>query len=360
MPSPRLSLDKAEEAVRAVEDAARDGYQIGGIPSAQEEAARRLNMNPSKFRTRLRAAQNHYNLVPGQPDAPDEEVDLLDLPPSGEVLERASKYSRRHIASFYREKSMTVKVKEPVFAAWFMGDPHLDSPGCDIAQARADLELIGAAQQEQTILAVNIGDTLDHWPTGGRLAKKLADGHLTAKEALSLARWLARDTVDWTAWLIGNHDAWAGLKFSELVRDWGGFRVADWGLFLHVESPGREWVIPVSHDFAGHSMHNPLHALMRRAREDGSGDLYVAGHRHTGAQGKVEDGHRKQTYNLMRVRGYKRADEYAFQKGYAEQAEGCSGLAVFNSNAKMQDGEIRTFYDLEEGLDWMRFLRART
>lgn len=355
MPTPKLSRKDAEQAVALVEEAVRDGFSLGGLPSAVLEGAKRAGMKDSSFRRRLLSAEKHYGLRPRESA---QKVDILDLPDADEVWRRMRSYTRGHISRFYAEKSLNLTVRSPVFGAWFMGDPHLDSPGTDHARMLLDLDLIKDAQAEHDILAFNIGDTLDNWPKGGRLAKKLSDGPISAREALALTKSLA-GALDWTAWLIGNHDEWAGLNFRQLMQEWGQFRISDWGMFVHVDTPGREWVIAMHHDFPGHSMHNPLHALMRRAREEGGADLYVAGHRHTGGQGKFEDGHRDRTYNIMRVRGYKRADEYAFQRGYAEQEEGCSGLAVFNANAKMQDSEIRTFYDLQEGLDWMRFLKGR-
>ena len=46
-------------------------------------------------------------------------------------------------------------------------------------------------------------------------------------------------------------------------------------------------------------------------------------------------------------------------KGYSEEQEGATGMAVINALARTQDSVCRTFYDLSEGLDWARFLMSR-
>ena len=166
--------------------------------------------------------------------------------------------------------------------------------------------------------------------------------------------------LDFTLWLIGNHDQWPGVDFETLLRQWLTCPLVDWAAYITVTtSKGFAFRTFAAHDMPGGSVYSPVHALARRAREDGECDLYVAGHRHKGGQAKEPSGYRNKTYSYMRVRGYKRADEYAWVKGFSEEDEGATGMAVINPLARTQDSQCRTFYDLEEGLDWARFLTAR-
>jgi hypothetical protein len=99
---------------------------------------------------------------------------------------------------------------------------------------------------------------------------------------------------------------------------------------------------------------------MRRAQEDGWADLYVAGHRHNAAEAAHENGFRKRRYNFMRVKGYKETDEYAWAKGFPEQAEGASGIVVIDPHSDTMTGRARTFLDLSEGVEYLNYLKART
>jgi hypothetical protein len=64
MPPARMSRERAEQVVGAVDNAIRAGYQMGGMPSAIEAAARALNWPPYTVRDRLEAAKRWYNLEP--------------------------------------------------------------------------------------------------------------------------------------------------------------------------------------------------------------------------------------------------------------------------------------------------------
>ena len=55
MPPARMSRERAEQVVGAVNNAIKAGYQMGGMPSAIEAAARALNWPPYTVRDRLEA-----------------------------------------------------------------------------------------------------------------------------------------------------------------------------------------------------------------------------------------------------------------------------------------------------------------
>ena len=316
------------------------------------EAARILGMTRSRVqRLMIKAAE-----LPAE----DDEI-VTDLPDYHQVKRRLAGYNQKYIRDFKTERHLNLLVRHAPFIQMFIGDLHRDSPGHDDDQFEADMGLIRRAQEEFTCHVINIGDVLDNWPLGGRLGKKHHDSHLTRKEALALVRgFMCEEDIAFTLHLLGNHDQWPGVDFETLLRQWTDTPLVDWAAQITVTTDkGFVFRTFAAHDMPGHSIHNPVHALSRRAREDGGCDLYVAGHRHRGGQGKDQNGYRGRTYNFMRVRGYKRADEYAWVKGFSEEDEGATGMAVVNPLARTQDSVCRTFYDLEEGLDWARFLMSR-
>src|SRR5689334_18458960 len=73
---PRLSRKAAREAVRYVEQALRDGYQLNGVPSAIEEASRRYaaevdhKLSRGGFQSRIRIAKRLYRIEPKLPKNP--------------------------------------------------------------------------------------------------------------------------------------------------------------------------------------------------------------------------------------------------------------------------------------------------
>lgn len=353
MPNPGLSDDDCLAVMAAL--AAHDGNQTA--------AARALNMDRGTFRHRLAVAQLRDTAAP-EPAAEEEPLDPEDLPSYAKVKRRLDAYNADHIRKTEASRSVTLKMPHGPVLLWFIGDLHLDSPGFDDRQFYADLDTIRAAQDEfgQSCKSVFMGDVLDNWPLAGKLGKKNHDSHLTRKEALALVRGLFQEEgIDWAAVLLGNHDHWAGVDFETLLRQWCPAPILDWAAYLTVATrKGWGFNVFLAHDMAGHSMYNQVHGLSRRAREDGTADLYVAAHRHHTGQGQEYNGHRDRTFHMLRVGSYKRADEYAHRRGYPEAGpEGATALAVLDPNATTQDGRCFTFYDLSLGVDFARMLRDR-
>ena len=251
---------------------------------------------------------------------------------------------------------MFIVPKAP-FGVVFFGDAHLDNKGCDLAGLERDIE----ATRASNLRAVNIGDVTDNFHMNAKLAAKQAQNRVSEKEGLALARWFIRDSgVAWDAHIEGNHDAWGGTAHTTLFRQWAGRTpVFSWmGRLIYNWGDGQVSIL-AAHDFKGHSQYNPLHALAKRALEDGQDDVYVAGHRHNAAEGGWENGFRNRHYRFLRVGGYKRVDEYAYAKGFSEQTEGASAVVIVDPFAATKSGRIRTVLDVAEGAEIVQFLRNR-
>ena len=70
MPTPKLSRELAEQAVRMVEECYRDGFKpkgrTGGGPAAIEEAGRRLKVSSGTIYSRIRNAKLYFDLAPDE------------------------------------------------------------------------------------------------------------------------------------------------------------------------------------------------------------------------------------------------------------------------------------------------------
>jgi hypothetical protein len=363
MPAPPIAFEDAMAAVRLVAEIMREpGYYYGqrraGQRSAAMEAARRMGVADSTFTTRLNSAQRCYGLCPKTYSFEATPIDADDdeIPDGRAVLDRHKQANFDYIANVIRTQraKMFVVPKEP-FGVAFFGDPHLDNKGSDLKALERDVEAVAAAR----LRSVNIGDLLDNFHHRGRLASKQAQNRMSEKEGLAVSRWFLRDAgVPWDAHLLGNHDEWAGTAHGTLMQEWAGrVKVFNWmGRLIYNWGDGQVSVL-AAHDFKGHSQFNPLHALAKRALEDGQDDLYVAGHRHNAADGGWENGFRDKHYKMLRLRGYKRVDEFAYSKGFSEQTEGASGVAVIDPFAATMSGRIRLYQSIPEGIEHVNYLR---
>jgi hypothetical protein len=332
-----------------------------GQKSAIQAISEELGLSHNSVRLRIAAAQQRYGWTPEQflNSARPTDQELEDLPDGYEVLQRNKGVNSEYIAKARKKWRRVIPVRPEPFAVAFVGDPHLDNKGCDLAAIEADLAAIRASGMR----AVNMGDILDNFHKTTKLAAKQASNRVTASEALALARWFIRDCgVQWDAHIVGNHCAWLGDQGEQLLKQWGyqaGSRFYEWTAQITYAWDGGQYTVLASHDFKGGSVYNPVHGLMKRALEDGTADLYVAGHRHTAAQAGAESGFRGKRYEHLRVRGYKKWDEYAFVKGFEQQDEGATGVAVIDPNSETMAGRCRTFLDVLEAQEYLGWLKSR-
>lgn len=337
-----------------------DEKDKAGQKSAIEEVRRTLSVDG---RHHMHEARRRYNIGPEDfiHEATLSEEDLANLPDGGEIVRQFSKPNTDYIKKAKTSWRRRFVVKPEPFGLFFVGDPHLDNKGCNLEALERDLELARAAK----LRAVQMGDILDFFHKAGRLADKQAANRMTKKEGLAAARWLVRDTgMLWDAQLLGNHDAWAGDEFEALVSGWAReaskpHKVFNWMCELTYDWGDGEFRVLAAHDFKGSSVYNSLHSHMKRAMQDGTADLYVAGHRHTAAKGDEENGFRERFYHYLRVKGYKDWDEYAFTKGFPQQEEGRSAVAVIDPLSETKEGRCRTFLDVADGVEWLNLLRSR-
>ena len=249
-----------------------------------------------------------------------------DYIPIEELIEhRKKKYT---IKARGKESRQLINIKMntngPIGICHF-GDPHIDDDYCDWDNLRLDIDLINSTD---CLWAVNLGDVSNNWI--GRLQRLWAYQETSAGQAAP---------IEW--------------------RKKGGI-AENWNANLKIQFPnGNEARIIGAHDMPGHSMWNPLHAQVRRARFSGSeAHLYISGHRHQWALFQTENAESGRIYWAARARGYKLYDDYANEKGYLPQKYGASITAIIDPETDDPVRFMQCFADTAEAADFLNFKRS--
>jgi biotin operon repressor len=343
-----LSEDQLRNAVSA----------LRASRGSETEAAKLLKLSRSTYQHHLKKARSKGMLVD---DVADDGIELPDFPADDIPVERiidqlAERYEKRE-ASYDAHTwfPVTVKDDKPIGVVWF-GDPHCDDPGCNWRELK---EHVAICKKTQGLYGANIGDTTNNW--SGRLAKLYANQDTSVKTARRLAEWFMLGSgVRWLVWLLGNHDAWGDGAdiLTRMGSQFGTQHVVmhDWEARFRLVFPnGWEPRIFAAHNFAGSSQWNPLHGPMKEGQMGADANLYVAGHLHNWATFQFENAARGTFQTFVRVRGYKRFDDYSRRLGKHDQSSGSSILTIFNTKAR----SIEIFVDIARGADYLTWLRKR-
>jgi hypothetical protein len=244
------------------------------------------------------------------------------------------------------------------YAIAHFGDDHLDDDGCDLAAYRAAIRIVATTPH---FYGGAVGDLLNNWPDGGRLAALHGQQHATVDDGWRLARW-SMHACRWIYRVLGNHDLWGrGGTILRLLAEGAqiGLMAPD-EVRLELESPGveRPLRIHVRHDFRGNSMWNPAHGPMRAAKLDPWADVYVAGHRHEWVT-HCEEGPDHAVRWALRARGFKFHDSYARGLGHFEQQHGAVVSTVVDPTHPHPFERVRIHLDVEEAAEHLGWLRRR-
>jgi hypothetical protein len=299
----------------------------------------------------------------GVPDVPSlggrgVTIDADELPPERSIedliADRMRSSRRGHAKAKKHERTLTLPA-EP-FGIMVFGDPHVDGH-CDWDKLYADVQL---AKGTPGVVACSVGDQMDNWI--GRLARLYADSDCKASDGWRLSEWMFNE-VSFIAVVGGNHDAWAtgpGIDpMAWLTRDCGVTCYAPDELRITLQWKDRSDLDPIiwicRHDFKGRSWYHPTHGPHKEATLDGKCHLLTCGHIHQWGQLTTEQRHGRVTH-AIRVKGYKRDDEFARSKGFPEQQHGHSALVVIDPEAS-EPGRVSVFWNLQKGCDYLTKLR---
>lgn len=287
----------------------------------------------------------------------EEEDDDSDMDAVEDLVASRVKAARSKRSKADRHTKVIRLEPEP-FGLMVFGDPHVDNEGCDWSSLYDHVQL---AQNTPGILAACVGDMTDNWI--GRLARLYSKSSVTAQEGWRLSEWFLSQ-MQWIAIVGGNHDAWAhgaGVDPMEWLTEKCGVKCYapdELRITFHWTDPSLEPVVWIlRHDFGGRSWFHPTHGPHKEAMLDGRCHILTAGHIHQWGALTTEQRHSRVTH-AMRVRGYKRQDDYAREKGFYEQAFGEAVLIVINPTAP-DPGRIQPFWDLEAGCKYLTWLREQ-
>ncbi|MFI9653050.1 hypothetical protein [Guyparkeria halopsychrophila] len=361
MPTPPLTRDAAQEVVDTYEACLRDGFKVTGVPSARAEAARRLDLPTGTFNNRLRRAAELYGIEPNgeTPPAPFEveKPDSEHTPIEDLLAIRKKRFARKRRHEEQRALiPVRINLPGPIGICHF-GDPHVDDDGTDLEALERDSQIV---RETEGLFAGNIGDTTNNWI--GRLARLYGEQGTTEAEAWMLAEWFITGLrEEWLYLIGGNHDAWSGagdpLQWI-LRQEPGVYQSSETRLELMFPN-GQRVRINAHHDFSGHSQWNPAHGSMKAAQMGFHDHILINGHKHVSGYGIVKDPANGVLSHCIQVASYKVYDRYAREKGFRDQHISPAVVTVIDPDAKDQRGLITTFWDVQQGADFLTYLRER-
>jgi hypothetical protein len=344
-PPPLESLQKAKDAI----------LRLGSVNGAAKE----IGVHRATLQGWVERAPVWYPGFSMKGDAPA--IALPTFPdqdiPAEQILDQMSVRFEKRLAHDTALKWFEIKAREtpPLGICWF-GDPHLGDDGCNIPLLRRDVETV---RDTPGMYGANIGDTVNNW--SGKLLRLYSEQNASRATERRLAKWFLTDSgVKWLLWLFGNHDTMDGA-FAVHLRAVNAAQIPmiDWRAKFKVTFPnGAEIKIDAAHNHKGSSIWNELHGQERASMIDETADLFIAGHHHDWGikQKELPDGI---VTTLVRARGYKWIDQYATHHGFVSKQCGASIVTVLDPLAKSPVGRVRAFADVEEGAEFLTWLRNR-
>jgi hypothetical protein len=288
----------------------------------------------------------------------------IDLPDDAEPIDeligrKARQFSRRQKRRD-AENWLPIQIPEhqglPFGVAW-VGDMHIDNPGCDIARLSRDLSTIA---ETPGLYGAFLGDGTDNWV--GRLMRLYAEHDTSKRDGLRLLRWALCETgVPWLFGLLGNHDKWNdGAILLDLLTQHSQqpILMMNWEAKVEIRAGRQSWKVHAAHNFKGYSQWNGTHGLLKRAVMGSPAELLVAGHLHFAGLQSFEIPEQQRVVHVARAAGYKKDDDHALQGGFPEHEHGASVMAIFDPQAKTPAQRIQLFYDLDQGAEMLAALRA--
>jgi len=277
--------------------------------------------------------------------------------PIGDLIEnRIRKFDLRSKATS-DEILLNVKINidGPIGIAHF-GDPHIDDDGTNIAQLLMHADLI---QNAEAMFGGNIGDNQNNWI--GRLARLYGEQSTSARESWRLTEHFITK-VDWLYLVGGNHDAWTGpgdpLEWMTSQKN-GIFNKN--GVRMNLIFPNKKEVrLNARHTFAGHSMWNTAHGLVKAIQMGWRDHILTAGHTHVSGYQVLKCPATGLISHALRIASYKEIDRYAAEKGLPDQNVFKCPVTIIDPQYADNDNRlITTIFDPEEGCDYLSWKRRK-
>lgn len=366
---PNVTREECERRIEAVHECLGEGLgwsAVGGQKTALAEAARRLGLARQTLAHSIEVAKSLYGLEVDRSRYQPKATFTFDaLPDDGEadaetLIEQLEKRFAQRNAHEEAAKLHQVRVAMdgPIGVA-LVGDPHVDDPYCNWPALRKDVEL---CRDTPGVMAINLGDTSNAWV--GRLMKLYANQDVTAKQSLKLIEWLFT-SVPWLLVVAGNHDLFHAdiANVDEVIhrlRAVPGLYEGH-GARLQLNLPsGATATVHARHDFAGRSIYNPAHGLVRQTLFDHRDDVLACGHRHQSGYAQTWFNEPDKLCHSFRVGSYKAHDSYAKEKGFKNENYSPSMMAIIDPQfADDPVRFVRPCFSIQEGCEYLTWRRSK-
>jgi hypothetical protein len=303
--------------------------------------------NTSKRIKQIKAKLDQFDVKAPDPGS----VSVLEL-----IEHRKKQFDkkRRHEET---RKLIPIRIKLPgPIGLLHFGDPHVDDDGTDLALLESHMDL---CRTVEGLYGCNVGDTTNNWV--GRLGRLYAQQGTTADDAWQIAEWFITN-VPWLYMIGGNHDAWSGSgdPINWIARNAGAlYQDSEVRLALNFSNK-RSIHINARHDFAGHSMYNPVHGATKALHFGIRDHIAICGHKHVSGYGILKDPDTGITMHAIQVSSYKVYDRYARERGFRDQSVSPCALTVIDPDMPATHPDlIKVFWDPFEGADFLKFKRRK-
>lgn len=282
---------------------------------------------------------------------PTPEVDVNDL-----IAKRAAVFAKKQaVKQFNKLVPVQVHLDGPI-GLGLMGDPHIDSDGCNIELLMKHCEIFDG--RNEGLFAGLLGDMWNNW--GGRLARLWSEQTTDGAEARALVEHFL-NRVYWMFAIYGNHDLWSGHSniLEPMLKNQAGV-VRDWRLRLGLKFPnGKTCKIYAAHGFPGKSMYLQNMGAVKKAVFDGQHDIYVSGHTHVAGYSFGTHPGSDKTWHAVQVGTYKEIDSFGDQIGAEDYNAYTCPVALIDPEARSPLNFIRWEFDPEQAADRLSWMRKR-
>ncbi|MBN7759790.1 hypothetical protein JYP52_01460 [Nitratireductor aquibiodomus] len=274
-----------------------------------------------------------------------------------ELIRRRAKVFEKQNARRKHDKLIPVRVNmDGPIGLGFMGDPHVDSDGCNIELLMRHCEIFDG--RNEGMFAACLGDMWNNW--SGRLARLWADQTTDGVEARALVKYFL-ERIYWMFVVYGNHDLWSGQSriLDEMLAGNAG-AVRDWRARVGLRFPnGRTCKIYASHRFPGRSMYLKNMGAVKKAVFDGQHDIYVSGDLHVAGYTLGAHPGADRAYHAVQVGTYKEIDSFGDEINAEDHNLYTCPVALIDPYAKSPLNFIRWEFDPEQAVDRLAWMRSR-
>lgn len=324
--------------------------KAGGFRPA-ERMLRSMGFDISE-RTLRRALAN-------MPTAADEPFTVDDGPAIDieELLERRIKVFEKKNKQREHDKLIPVRINvDGPVGLGFMGDPHVDSDGCNIKLLLRHTEIFDG--RNEGLFGACLGDMWNNW--SGRLARLWSEQTTDGAEARALVEYFL-GRVHWMFVIYGNHDLWSGhSKILDQMLAGNAGAARDWRARVGLRFPnGRTAKIYGAHGFPGNSQYLKNFGAVKKALFDGQHDIYVSGHIHSAGYTLGAHPGAERAFHAVQVGTYKEIDSFGDAIGAENLNLYTCPVALIDPYATSPLNFIRWEFDPEQAVDRLAWMRKR-